>query len=131
MANHAQQIADFQHRTTRRVEQLLTTEQRCDPRTFGHFQLTQRSADAPLFGAKAIHEQLPLAGDMHFQRRAGNRRGIRRHRHFQPFRHPRQARALNQQGHKHDEEREIEIQLGMGQTGHQREHRQNDRYRAT
>ncbi|MNG00613.1 hypothetical protein D3C84_835550 [compost metagenome] len=67
---------------------------------------------------------------MHFQGRAGDGRRLRGHRHLQQLGDPRQARALNQQRHQHDKKREVEVQLGVGQAGHQREHRQNDRDRA-
>ncbi|VVN55827.1 hypothetical protein PS687_02103 [Pseudomonas fluorescens] len=130
MADHTEQIVDFQHRATRRMEQLLAAEQCRNPRAFGHFQFTQGRADAPFFGAQAVDEQLPLAGDVHFQGCAGDRRRVRRYGHFQQLGHPRQAGALHQQRHQHDKERQVEVQLRMGQAGHQREHRENDRHRA-
>ncbi|PMZ30403.1 hypothetical protein C1X25_36750, partial [Pseudomonas sp. GW247-3R2A] len=54
--------------TTRRMEQLLTTKQSGDTRAVGHFQLAKGRTDAPFLGAEAINEQLPLAGNVHFQR---------------------------------------------------------------
>lgn len=41
----------------------------------------------------------------------------------------RQRGALQQQGDQHHEERHVEKQLGVGQPGHHREHRQDHRHR--
>ena len=62
VADHAEHVTHFQHGAARGVQQLLAPEQRGDPRAFGHFQLAQRGADAPFFGAQAVDEQFPLAG---------------------------------------------------------------------
>ncbi|MNN90024.1 hypothetical protein D3C81_2079160 [compost metagenome] len=70
VADHAKHVADFQHGTARWVQQLLATEQRGDTGALRHLQLAQGGADAPFFRPQAVDEQLPLAGDVHFQRRA-------------------------------------------------------------
>ncbi|MNN45363.1 hypothetical protein D3C81_1596940 [compost metagenome] len=129
VADHAEHVADFQHGTARWVQQLLTPEQRGNPRAFGHLQLAQGGADAPFFGTQAVNEQLPFTGDVYFQRGARDRRRVWRYCDLQQLGHPRQAGALHQQRYQHDEERQVEEQLRIRQPGHQREHRQNDRYR--
>ncbi|MNZ85729.1 hypothetical protein D3C78_1045320 [compost metagenome] len=113
------------------MEQLLAAKQGCDTGALGHFQLAQGGTDAPFLGTQAINEQFPLAGDMHFQRGPGDGRGFWRNRHFQQLGDPRQACTLHQQRYQYDKEREVEVQLGIRQAGHQREHRENDRDRAT
>ncbi|MCY1529032.1 hypothetical protein D9M68_641580 [compost metagenome] len=66
---------------------------------------------------------------MHFQAGAGDGRRLRWHGHPQQLGGPGQAGALQHQGNQHDEEGQVEEQLGVGQPGHQREHRENDRDR--
>ncbi|MNZ72692.1 hypothetical protein D3C78_910790 [compost metagenome] len=130
VADHAEDVAGLQVGAAAGVEQFAAAEQRGDARAFGHLQHPQRRTDAPAVGTQLVDEHLPLAGRVDLQAGTGDRRRLRRHLDPCLVRRPAEGAALQQQRHQHDEERHVEEQLGVGQAGDQREHREDHRHRA-
>src|SRR5690606_12363205 len=131
LADSAEDVVFQQAGAAGWVQQGAIAKQRGDTRTWRHLELAQGRADAPFFAGEMIDEEFPLAGGMHLQAGAGNRRWDWRHFYLGLACGPRQGCALHQQRNQHNEEGYVEEQLGIVQTGNQWEDRQNHRHRTT
>ena len=85
-----------------------------------------RGADAPLLGAQAIDEGLPLAVEIDLQARAVDGEGGAGTSTRARGGGERQRAALQDEGDQHHEEGDVEVELGARQSRHHGEDREDD-----